>query len=120
MYLGGQTYVKKKQFTPSTYLNVDGVKQNPQRAIEIFSEVEEWFVVGEIYRDGIGVEQDSQKAIEFFMKSGAPVSLYAIGVMYRDGIGVKQDGQTAIEFLNKAKAWYPIEEMYRNASGSPK
>ena len=76
--------LKKRNLLKSTYLNVDGVKQNPQRAIEIFSEVEEWFVVGEIYRDGIGVKQDGQTAIEFLNKAKA---WYPIEEMYRNASG---------------------------------
>ena len=57
------------------------------------------YLLGLMYRDGIGVEKNIEKAIDYFMKSD---HFCEIGCLYRDGNSVERDVQKAIEYFMKA------------------
>ncbi len=75
------------------------------------NQVKAAYLLGIMYRDGLGVPRDPERALKWFTeaaesnwiravdKLGSPEAQYEAGIMYRDGIGTEKD-------LNKAADWF--------------
>ena len=62
-------------------------------------------LLGERYRDGIGVPKDTNKAFELFttaVEHGFVSAIINLGVMYYNGVGTEQDELKGKELLMKA------------------
>ena len=62
-------------------------------------------LLGEMYRDGVGVPQDFKKALDYFELAAAqdfPLAYYNASVIYRDGVGVEKDTAKGFEYLKRA------------------
>lgn len=106
------------------YLNGDGVKKSPQKAIFWFQKASNKSVVAIrklaiLYLKGIGVKQDFKKA-EMLFKKGAKKgdieSIYNLAVMYEKGIGVKSNLKEAIKLYKKAAQKGYMDAQYNLAT----
>src|SRR3990167_4729938 len=75
-----------------------------QRQIE-FGHPKSFFLLGQMYDQGLGVEKNGQHAFDLFMKSaefGYLKAEYMVGIYYLKGCVVQKNPQTAIAWLAKA------------------
>ena len=62
-------------------------------------------MLGDMYRDGVGVEQSYQRARELYelaASQGFAEVQYSLGLMYREGHGVDQSHERAVEYYKAA------------------
>ena len=83
-------------------------------------------LVGDMYKEGLGVKQDDVEAVKWYRKAadqGGLRSQYSLGVMYYNGVGVKQDYVEAAKWYRKAAdkgytmAQFNLGLMYRDGEG---
>jgi hypothetical protein len=87
-----------------------GMKQNDERAFNLFSKAAEqgyakaWYNLGLMYKFGHFVEQDFEKAVECFEKAketGYDNVDYQLGYMHYKGMGVKQSYREAVRYFEQ-------------------
>jgi TPR repeat protein len=62
-------------------------------------------LVGELYRDGLGLPRNPQEAVRWYKLAadrGDPPGAFALALSYLRGFGVKQDAQAAVPWLELA------------------
>ncbi|PJK29024.1 tetratricopeptide repeat protein [Minwuia thermotolerans] len=62
-------------------------------------------LLGELYRDGVGVPQDFATALKYFdlaAQQEFPLAYYNASVIYRDGVGVEKNTEKGLEYLKRA------------------
>lgn len=62
-------------------------------------------LLGELYRDGVGVPQSFKKALKYFelaAAQGFPLAYYNASVIYRDGSAGEKNVEKGFEYLEKA------------------
>jgi len=76
--------------------------------------VEAGYLLGTMYRDGLGVKADPVMALQIFEdasdvdwirdkgKFGSPDAQYQAGLMYRDGVGTERDLEEATDYFEQA------------------
>ncbi len=86
------------------------------------------FVLGHMYRYGLGVTQDYAEAVKWYRKAaeqGDGHAQFNLGVMYNEGRGVTQDFAEAVKWYRKlaeqghAEAQNKLGIMYQNGKGVP-
>ena len=85
------------------------------------------FLLGYLYRNGLGVEQDYERAFAQFRKAaiaGSVAARISVGVMFREGWGVEQSDAEAFRWIELAAqqgsqdANDAIANMYRDGRGT--
>ncbi len=88
--------------------------------------MKEQYLLGSMYRKGVGTEVDEGKAYQWYMRSAKqkyPKAIHAIGTMYYMGVGIPQDYIKAMQWYRQAaelkyvKSEYNIGVMYFEGHG---
>lgn len=115
------------------YLKGDGIEQNYQEALKIFTELDEkydntlaQFHLVDMYFKGKGCKQNDKKAFEYIRKiadKGFAFAQRDMGRMYLNGIGIEENEKKAFEWYMKAaeqnytSAQFQIARMYLKGEG---
>ena len=119
--LADDNYVLALAYLGDMYYYGDGVKQDYDKAMELYLKAAEegdsyaQSAIGNMYDFGEGVEQDYLKAYEWYSKSAEQdnyLAQYYIGTLYFDGSGLEQDYDKAFEwFLKSAEQGYEYAQL---------
>jgi TPR repeat protein len=79
--------------------------------------IEEFFNMGNRYKEGEGVEKNLEQAFEFFRKAAEQGHLSAqreLGLCYLDGVGIEKNDVLAVEWIRKVaeKGFAPAQRTY--------
>ena len=106
------------------YLHGNGVRQNPQKAIECYNQAAQkgemfgYECIGMMYYEGTSIPQDYEKAFYYLKKIKGPksfCSLYTLGEMHRQGFFVTKSYRNACIYYGKvvhSKTHHPELDDY--------
>lgn len=91
-----------------TYLMGFGVKQDFEKAFEIFSYLDEQnveessYYLGYMYEHGFGIEQDVSKALDYYYQYELSLSCLRLGLFFMSGTYVLQDEEKALDYFARS------------------
>jgi S1-C subfamily serine protease len=84
---------------------IDGNVLSLERAMAELGHADAQYILGVMYRDGLGVPRDYKAAVEWYGKAaeqGHADAQFYLGVMYNFGTGTPQDYKAAVKWWRKA------------------